>query len=166
VDVDRNDLADALEDRVVREHAARARACAHGDDPLGLEHLVVDLSQRLRHLVRHPARHDQQVGLARRGAKDLGAEAGDVVASRDDCDHLHCAAGETERVRPDRVALGPGDRLLDGREHELVFQIAQLAFEDARLLPAHEQPLGVQPVVGEAFLALYLRHSSAPFFQT
>src|SRR3954464_15700486 len=43
VDVDRQDLVDALEDRVVVEHAARARAGAHGDYPLRLQHLVVDL---------------------------------------------------------------------------------------------------------------------------
>ena len=48
-----NDLVDSLEHGVVVEHPAGARAGAHRDDPLGLEHLVVDLSERRRHLVRH-----------------------------------------------------------------------------------------------------------------
>ena len=56
VDVDGDDAVDALQDRVVVEHAARARARAHRDHPLRLEHLVVDLPQRRRHLVRDAAR--------------------------------------------------------------------------------------------------------------
>ncbi len=80
VDVDRDDLVDRLEDRVVVEHPARARAGAHRDHPLRLEHLVVDLPERRRHLVRDAAGDDQQVGLARRGAERLHPEACDVVA--------------------------------------------------------------------------------------
>jgi hypothetical protein len=64
------------------------------------------------------------------------------------------------------VALRPGDRLLDGRESELALEVAELTLEDARPLAAHEHPLRVEAVVGEALFALYLRHSSAPFFQT
>ena len=111
-----HDLVDALEHRVVVEHPARERAGAHRDHPLGLEHLVVDLAERRRHLVRHAARDDQQVGLARRRAEPLHPEARDVVARRDDRHHLDRAAGEAERVGPDRVGLRPGDRLLDRRE--------------------------------------------------
>ena len=63
VDVDRHDVVDALHDRVVVEHAAGRRADAHGDDPLGLGHLVVDLPQHRRHLLADPAGDDHQVGL-------------------------------------------------------------------------------------------------------
>ena len=66
-------LVDALHDRVVVEHAAAARADAHRDDPLGLDHLVVDLAQHRRHLLAHPAGDDHEVGLARAGPEDLHA---------------------------------------------------------------------------------------------
>ena len=92
---------------VVVEHPAGARAGAHRDHPLRLEHLVVDLAERRGHLVRDAAGDDQQVGLARRGAEDLHAEARDVVARRDDRHHLDRAAGEAERVGPDRLRPAP-----------------------------------------------------------
>src|SRR5919108_3674628 len=84
VDVHGDDLVDALEDRVVAEHAAGARAGAHRDHPLRLEHLVVDLAERPRHLVGHAPGDDEQVRLPRRGAEALHPEARDVVARRDD----------------------------------------------------------------------------------
>ena len=110
VDVDGDDLVDALEDRVVREHAAGGGAGAHRQHPLRLEHLLVELADRCRHAVRDAARDDHQVGLARRRADDLGAEAPDVVARRHERDHLHRAAREAEAERPDRVRRGPGER--------------------------------------------------------
>src|SRR5919201_255952 len=68
VDVDGDDLVHPLEHGVVVEHPARARAGAHRDHPLRLEHLVVDLAQRRRHLVCDAAGADEQIGLARRRA--------------------------------------------------------------------------------------------------
>ena len=61
--------------------AAAVGAAAHGHDPARLGHLVVDLSQRGRHLVGQRARHNHAVRLARRGAED-DAEAVKVVARR------------------------------------------------------------------------------------
>src|ERR1700754_5084607 len=40
VDIDRDDLIDALQYRVVVENSARRGAGAHGDDPFGLRHLL------------------------------------------------------------------------------------------------------------------------------
>ena len=79
VDVDRHDLVDALDDGVVVEHAAARRAHAHRDDPLRLDHLVVDLPEHRRHLLADPAGDDHEVGLAGRGPEDLHAVAGQVV---------------------------------------------------------------------------------------
>ena len=141
VDVDRDDLVDALEHRVVVEHPARARARAHRDHPLRLEHLVVDLAQRGGHLVRHSAGDDQQVGLARRRAEALHPETGDVVAGRDDRHHLDRAAGEAERVGPHRVRLRPGDRLLERRQPECVLEVLDLLLEDAGALVRPEHAL-------------------------
>ena len=76
VHVDRDDVVDALDDRVVVEHAAGDGADAHREHPLGLGHLVVDLAQDRGHLLADPAGDDHQVGLARAGAEDLHAEAG------------------------------------------------------------------------------------------
>ena len=102
VDVDRDDVVDALDDRVVVEHAAGAGADAHRDDPLGVGHLVVDLAHDRGHLLADPAGDDHQVGLARRGGEALHAEPGDVVVGRADGHHLDGAAGQAEGRRPDR----------------------------------------------------------------
>src|SRR5215211_4750374 len=52
VDVDRDDLVDALGDRVaVPVRAAAVGAAAHRDDVLRLGHLVVEAQDRRRHLV-------------------------------------------------------------------------------------------------------------------
>jgi hypothetical protein len=168
VDVDGNDLVDSLEDGVVVEHAAGAGARAHRDHPLGLEHLVVDLPQRRRHLVRDAAGDDQQVSLTRSRAEDLGAKTGAVVARGDDRHHLDRAAGEPEGGRPDRVALSPRDRLLDGREQQLLLEVvAELLLEHAGPLALPEHALGAKAVVLEVLLvvAVYRRQSSAPFRQ-
>ena len=113
VDVDRHELVGALDDRVVGEHPARRGAGAHRDHPLGLEHLVVQAADDGRHLDRDPAGEDQEVGLPRRGAHRLGAEAGDVVAGRDDRHHLDRAAGEPEGGREHRVGAAPVQDLLE-----------------------------------------------------
>jgi hypothetical protein len=162
MDVDRDDLVHALEDGVVVEHPAGARAGAHRDHPLRLEHLVVDLPQRRCHLVGDAARDDQQVGLARRGAEDLGAEARHVVAGGDDRHHLDRAAGEPEGVGPDRASLRPGDGLLDRGQPEPFLELAQLLLEHARALSLPHHPLGVEAVLRQPFLH---RQSNAPLRQ-
>ena len=158
-----DDLVHALEDGVVVEHPARARAGAHRDHPLRLEHLVVDLAQRRGHLVRDAAGDDQQVGLARRRAERLHPEARDVVARRDDRHHLDRAAGEPERVRPHRLRLRPVRPPSRASSASAAPRgLAELLLEDARALALPQHALGVQAVVGQPLLH---RHSSAPFRQ-
>src|SRR5205823_11370185 len=165
MDVDGDDLVHALEHGVVVEHAAGARAGAHGYHPLRLEHLVVDLAKRRRHLVHHTAGDDEQVRLPRRGAETLHAEPSDVIAGGDDRHHLDGAACEAERVGPHRLALRPRDPLLHGCEQEAILDRLDLALEDAGALPAPEHALALQPVVREALL-VHLCQRSAPFRQT
>src|SRR5205823_9037519 len=74
VHVDRNHLVDALDDRVIVEHAADRRACAHRDDPLRIRHLVIDAAHRRRHLSRETAGDDHQVRLPGRAAEYFGAK--------------------------------------------------------------------------------------------
>src|SRR3954454_5498475 len=50
VDVHGQELVNPLDNRVVVEHAGARRAGAHRDDPLRLEHLVVDAPDDRRHL--------------------------------------------------------------------------------------------------------------------
>jgi hypothetical protein len=111
VDIDRKQLVDALDHRVLAgkdEGPAGDGAVAHGDDPLGLGHLVVEGLDRRGHLLVDRAGDDHDVGLARRGTEDLGAETGDVEAGRAGGHHLDGAAGEAEGQRPQRV--GPAER--------------------------------------------------------
>ena len=159
-----HDLVHALQRRVVVEHPAGGSARAHGDHPLRLEHLVVDLPQRLGHLVDDAAGDDEQVGLSRRRAERLHPEARDVVARRDDRHHLDRAAGEAERVRPHRLRLRPRDGPLERRQHEPLLELFDLLLEDAGALALPQHALGLEAVVAQR-LAVH-RHSSAPFRQT
>ncbi len=118
VDVDRDDVVDALDDRVVVEHAARAGAHAHRDDPLGVRHLVVDLPHHRGHLLRDASRHDHEVCLAGGRREALHAEAGDVVVGGADGHHLDGAAGEPERGRPARGLAHVADDVLERRQHD------------------------------------------------
>ena len=113
VHVDGHDLVDTLHDRIVVEHAAGAGAHAHRDDPLGLHHLVVHLTQHRRHLLADPTGDDHDVGLTRRRAEDLHPEAGDVVVRGAGRHHLDRAAGETERGRPRRARPRPVDQVFE-----------------------------------------------------
>ena len=114
VHVDRHELVGG-HDRVVVEDAHRRRAGAHRDRVLRLEHLVVDAPDDRRHLDRDAAGDDEQVGLARRGAEGLEAEARDVHARGDDRHHLDRAAGQAEGRREQRVAARPADGLVERR---------------------------------------------------
>ena len=75
VDVDGNHLIDPLEHRVAElEQAAAVRARAHRDDVLGLGHLLIKDFDARGHLIGDGAGDDDQVRLARRGARG-GASA-------------------------------------------------------------------------------------------
>ncbi len=126
VDIDRDDVIDALDDGVVVEHAAAGGAHPHRDDPLGVGHLVIDLPQHRRHLLGHPARHDHQVRLARRGRGPLHAEPGQVMPRPAGLEQFDRAAGQAEGGRPDRaLARVAGDLLDRGQQNparQLLFQ--------------------------------------------
>ena len=115
VDVDGDVAVDALEDVVaLLERAAGDGAGAHGDDVLGLGHLVVEADDLRGHLLGDGAGDDHEVGLARGGAEDFGAEAGEVVAGHGGGDHLDGAAGEAEVERPEGASCGPSCRVPGG----------------------------------------------------
>ena len=136
VHVDRDDVVDALDDRVVVEHPAAAGADAHREHPLGVGHLVVDLAEHRRHLLADPAGHDHQVGLARAGPEDLHAEAGEVVLRAAAGHHLDRAAGQAERRRPEAGLAHVAGEALDGGEQDAA---RQLLF-DAHVSPSPAVP--------------------------
>ena len=108
VDVDRDDLVDALGDGVrVPVRAAAVGAGAEGDDVLRLGHLLVEPLDRGRHLVGDRAGDDHQVGLARAGRERDDAEPDEVVAGHGRGDELDGAAGEAEVEDPEAVAAAP-----------------------------------------------------------
>ena len=123
VDVHRNDVVNALDDRVVVEHPARRRAHAHRQHPLRLGHLVVDLPQHRGHLLADPAGHDHQVGLPRRGREPLHAEPGDVEPRPRRRHHLDRAARQPERRRPQRALADVTRHLLDRRQQDAAGQL-------------------------------------------
>jgi hypothetical protein len=71
VDIDGNDAVAAADDAVaVMVVSAAVGAGAHGDDPAGIGHLVVDLAQGRRHLVGQGTGHDHDVRLPWGGSED------------------------------------------------------------------------------------------------
>src|SRR5579884_4019764 len=125
VHVHGHDLVDALDDRIVVEHPARARADAHRDDPLRLDHLVVDLTQDRGHLLAEATGDDHQVGLAGARPEDLHPEPSGVVVRGAGRHHLDRATGETEGRGPHRAALCPLDEILDARGQEVVRDLVE-----------------------------------------
>ena len=130
-----------------------------------------------RHLDRHAPGEDDQVGLPRRGAEGLEAEARDVHARAGGVELLHRAAGEAEGEREERVRARPRDGRVERRRDNTFFDVAfeLLALEVGRLvgafqLGAAQQLVGVQlahPQLRRVDAALpsalpFHFHSSAP----
>src|SRR3954453_18641814 len=97
VDVDGGDPIRPLPRRVVVVEAARRGADAERHHPLRLAHLLVHAPQDGRLLDVDRADDHEQVGLARREARKLGAEPRDVVAAGHRAHVLHTAARGDER---------------------------------------------------------------------
>src|SRR5688500_6306402 len=108
VHVDGDDLVDALGDGVaVPVGAAAVGARPHGDDVLGVGHLLVETADRHGHLVGDGAGDDHEVGLPGAGRERDDTEAHDVVARRAECRaHLDGAAGQAPLVHPQAVLAG------------------------------------------------------------
>jgi hypothetical protein len=141
VHVGRDDLVDARNGRVVVVEAARRRAGAEREDPLRVAHLLVDALEYRGRALADRADDPEKVGLARREARGLGAEAGHVEARAGERHELHPAARRDERVLEERVLARPAEDGLElGRDEP-----------DLRAL--------------EDFRAAQFSHSSAPFFQ-
>src|SRR5216683_4141034 len=140
VNVDGNDLIAALHDGVIVEDAAGGCASAHGNDPLGLRHLVVKLANDGSHFLREAAGDNHQIGLARRGAENFCAKTRDVKARRSHGHHFNGAAGEAKPERPDGAFARPVDGLVKRGEDD-AFVLQQLA-EIVRLRKGDVFPQG------------------------
>src|SRR5688572_18460136 len=97
-------------------------AGAHGDDVLGVGHLVVEPFDPACHLIVDGSGDDHQVGLARSGAEGAGAEAVEVEARRPDGHHLNGAAGQPERHGPEAVAPPPVDEEIEAGDDDAFFE--------------------------------------------
>jgi len=126
VDVHGNDLIAALHDGVIVEDAAGSGASSHGNDPLGLGHLIVKLANDRSHFLGEASGNDHEIGLAGRGTKDFGTETSEVVARGGHGHHLDSAAGETETQRPYGAFAGPVHDLIELREED-AFVLKELA---------------------------------------
>ena len=141
VDVGVDELVDAGNGRVVVVEAARRGARSEREDPLRVGHLLVDALQHGGLALADRADDPQEVGLARREPRGLGAEAGHVETRAGERHELHPAAGGDEGVLEERVLARPAE---DGLE-----------------LGRDEALLGTL----EDFRAAQVSHSRAPFFQ-
>jgi hypothetical protein len=126
VDVHRKNLIAALHDGVVVEYAAGSGAGTHRNYPLGFGHLIVELANDGSHFLREAAGDDHEIGLARRWAKNLGAETRDVEAGGGHGHHFDGAAGEPESEGPDGAAASPVHSFVERREND-AFVFEELA---------------------------------------
>ena len=123
VDVHREVQVDPLDHRVGVEDTPGAGAGPHGDDPLGLGHLVVNALDGGHHLFADGAGHDHEIGLTGAGPESLHAEAGDVKAVGRGDDHFDGAAGQPEGGGPETVFSAPVHQLLQRSGEDVVSQM-------------------------------------------
>src|SRR6476620_2162320 len=112
IDVDRNDLVDALHDRVVAVEPAARRARAERHHPFRIAHLVVDALEDRRFLVTHGADDHEQIGLSRGEAGQRRAESVGVVQRGAHRHEFHAAAGRHERIGKETELPDPADELV------------------------------------------------------
>jgi hypothetical protein len=98
VDVDGDDLVGARHGGIVLIEAAGRGAHAERDHALGLAHLVVDATQRRGLTLGDGTDDDEQIRLAGREARKLGAETRDVVLGSRGRHELHPAARGDEGI--------------------------------------------------------------------
>src|SRR5215475_15184421 len=107
VNIDGDHLITALHDRVIIKHSAGSSTSTHGNDPFGLGHLVVKLSNHRRHLLRKSSRHNHQVRLPGRRTKHFRTESRHVKTRSRHRHHLDRAASQTKTERPNRTPPRP-----------------------------------------------------------
>ena len=123
VDIDWNNLIATLHDCVIIEDAAGGSARAHGDDPLGLGHLVVQATDDGRHFLREAAGNNHQIGLTRGWAEDFCTETSHVKARGGHGHHFNGAASQAETERPDGASAGPVHGFVElGEDYAFVFE--------------------------------------------
>src|SRR5271163_2198315 len=78
INIDGDDLVDALHQCVVLENAARGGTGSHGNYPLRFRHLLPQLPDHWRHLVRDAAGNDHEIALPWRGSKYFRPETRNI----------------------------------------------------------------------------------------
>ena len=119
--------------RVVVVEAAARRARAEGQDPLRLHHLLVDALEHRRLALADGPDDPEQVALARREARRLGAEAREVEPRARERHELHPAARGHERIGEERVLAGPAEQRVDLGRREPVLAPLERQRRDSRL---------------------------------
>src|SRR5437870_2429549 len=118
VDVDGNDLVDALDDCIIIKDTARGGARAHRYHPLWLGHLIVDAPQHGCHFSGNASGNNHYVSLSWAGAKYFRPKSSEIVSAAGRIHHFDCAASQAEGCRPQRRLTRPIDqRIKSRREH-------------------------------------------------
>ena len=108
VNIHRNNLVNALYHRVVVIKPAGGSAYAHGNNPLGVGHLFINLFQDRSLFKGYRTRHQKKVCLPGRKPYQLRAKAGDVKYRSGHPHKLDGAAGRAKGHGPEGVFLTPG----------------------------------------------------------
>src|SRR5690242_5384641 len=114
VDVDRHNPVTASCNRVaVVVVSSSVGAAAHGDNPSGVRHLVVHLSQSRSHFVCEGSGNNHDVGLTWRGTEN-DTEAILIVSWGRQVHHFDGTAGKTEGHGPEGALTRPVGDLVEG----------------------------------------------------
>lgn len=112
VDIHRQDAINTPQNTIaVVVVASPIGTSSHADDPPGLWHLIITLSNSCRHLVCHGPGNNHDVCLSRRRSKD-DTEPILVVSGHGGVHHFNAAAGETETQGPHGAVSSPGNDLI------------------------------------------------------
>src|SRR3989442_11604188 len=121
IDIDRNHVIDALENRIRIERTTHVGAGAHGDDPFRIRHLVVHAADNRCHLQRHGPGDDDQVRLPRTRT-EYDAEPVRVEAGCTRRHHFDGTAGQTESHGPERGLPRPVENKIHGGGDDVLFE--------------------------------------------
>lgn len=113
VDIYRYDPVTAPNYRVrVMVVTSSVRTRSHRDNPSRVRHLVVNLTERRRHLVGKGSGNDHNIGLTWGGTEN-DTETILIVTGSGKVHHLNGTAGETEGHRPKGTLAGPVGDLIE-----------------------------------------------------
>ena len=123
INIDWDQLIDALQDGVTPIHPTARRARTHRDTPFRFRHLLPDPFNRQGHLVGDGAGDNHDVTLSWRKPHDFGAEPRDIEPGSGCCHQFNRTTGQTHGHGPERVLSHPIHRRIELGENDVALNL-------------------------------------------